>query len=259
MPVRSQPLDDRVTKKLKLDTDVDYLDKTIMSQRIGRMFDDICSDDMKIPLKTRIGWRWQKFKDFLRNIKHTIRNHIKWHKTMRQLRSWEGFDGLITVMQTHLRDYIGCEEKHGHSDESCKMNKTATVNETVELLERMREPIDYSSRRRDAVEAKYPDYQSLITEYKASTSVSGDFVAQGNGWVGKESGNNPREGYFEFIDGRFELVASPNQAETDRIIAELREYHQEINNAYNQAEVDSDEDFDRLAKLLKENMYTWWD
>jgi len=85
------------------------------------------------------------------------------------------------------------------------------------------------------------------------------FVVQGNGWVGKESGNNPREGYFEFIDGRFELVPSPNQTETDRIIAELHEYHQEINNAYNQAKVDSDEDFDRLAKLLKENMYTWWD
>jgi len=187
VPVRSQPLDDKVAKKLKLDADVDYLDKTIISQRIGKMFDDICSDDRITPLKTRIGWRWQKFKDFFRNIKHTIRNHIKWHKTMRQLRSWEGFDGLITVMQAHLRDYVDCEEKHGHSEESYKMNKIATVNETMQLLERMREPIDYSSRRRKAVDAKYPDYQSLITEHKASTGFSGDFCCprQWLGWQRK--------------------------------------------------------------------------
>jgi hypothetical protein len=51
---------------------------------------------------------------------------------------------------------------------------------------------------------------------------SGEFVAQGNGWAGMESGKDPREEYFEFVNGKFELAESPDQAETDRAIAELR-------------------------------------
>ena len=176
------------------------------------------------------------------------------------MRPWEGFDGLIDVIQTHLRDYIETEEKYGHSEEEYKKNKIATAKETVEILERMKDPLEYSTKRRDEVESKYPEYQYLITKYETGgTSYSGDFVVQGNGWVGKESGKDPREGYFEFVDGRFELADSPDQTETERLLAELTMYHEEINNAYMQAEVDSDMDFDRLSKLLKENFYTWWD
>ena len=65
--------------------------------------------------------------------------------------------------------------------------------------------------------------------------------------------------YFEFVNGRFELVNSPDQAETDRLLAELSKYHEEIKNAYKQTEADSDNDFERLGQLLKENLYSWWD
>ena len=60
-------------------------------------------------------------------------------------------------------------------------------------------------------------------------------------------------------NGKFELTASPNKAETDKLLAQLEEYHKDITAAYRQAEVDSDEDFERLNNLLKENLYSWWD
>ena len=97
-----------------------------------------------------------------------------------------------------------------------------------------------------------------LFDESGSASYSGDFVVQGNGWAGKESGKDTREGYFEFVDGKFELAYSLNQTETDRLLAELVNYHEEINNAYKQAEIDSDKDFERLGELLKENLYTWW-
>jgi len=162
-------------------------------------------------------------------------------------------------MRTHLKDYIETEEKYGHSEEEYKKNKIATAKETVEILERMKDPMEYSSKRRDEIEAKYPKYQYLITQYEHSRCYSGDFVGQGNGWVGKESGKDPREGYFEFVNGTFELTESPDQNETIRLLAELAKYHEEIDEAYKQAEVDSDKDFKRLGELLKENLYTWWD
>ena len=90
-------------------------------------------------------------------------------------------------------------------------------------------------------------------------SYSGDFIAQGNGWAGKESGENPRSGYFEFVNGKFQLAESTDKNETDRLLAELEKYHEELTNAYKQANVDSDEDFERLGQLLKENLYSWWD
>ena len=193
-------------------------------------------------------------------MKYSIRNHFKWRKTINGIRPWEGFDGLIRVMQTHLRDYISTEEKYGYSLEEYKKHKIATATETVELLDRMKKPDEYLGRCRNEVEAKYPEYKSLITEYEnGGTSSGGDFVAQGNGWVGMEAGKDPRKGYFEFVNGRFELVDSPNQAETDRLLAELSKYHEEIKNAYKQAEADSDNDFERLGQLLKENLYSWWD
>ena len=253
--VNSKPLNSKTSKKFETDTEKD---DNIKSQRVGTMFDRV--GDTKINLKTRFEWKWRDFKGFFYDIKHVILNHIKWHKTMKKIRPWEGFDGLIDVMQTHLGHYADCEEKHGSAEEEYTKRLVDTARETITLLERMREPIDYSSRRRDAVEARYPKYQSLITEYvKGSVGYSGDFVTQGNGWTGKESGNNPREGYFEFINGRFELETSPNQDETNRLLAELEEYHKEVDNAYKQAEVDSSDDFDRLGKLLKENLYSWWD
>jgi len=261
MPLKSQPLDPRFAKKFETGEHELMTDQNIKSQYIGEMFDNILNrDKRKISFATRMGWKWRRFKDWYYDKKHSIRNHMKWHKTLRQLRPWEGHDGLILLMQAHLRDYIACEEKYGIAEETYKQQKLETARETIALLERMKDPHEYSSRRRTEVEAKYPNYQYLISEYKhGGTSYSGDFIAQGNGWVGAESGKDPREGYFEFIDGKFECVESPNQSETDRLLDELRAYRAEITAAYEQAEVDSKQDFERLHELLRENLYTWWD
>ena len=253
----SQPLDPKISEKFKSD-DYNEAERKIKAQRIGKMFDDM--DDRKISIFRRISWFWSDVKGVFYDMKYAVRNHFKWRKTVNKLLPWEGFAGLIDVIQTHLRDYIDTEEKYGHSEAEYKKNKIATAKETVEILERMKEPMEYSRRLRDEVDVRYPDYKYLITEYESgSVSYSGDFAAQGSGWAGKESGKDPREGYFEFTDGSFELSASPDQNETNRVLAELMKYYEETQNAYIQAKADSDKDFDRLAELLKENLYTWWD
>jgi len=224
----SQPLDPKFFKKYELGSSKKEIEamneQNIKLQRIGRMLDFIDVDEIakrKPGLKERLGWKRRRIKDVYYDTKYTIRNHARWHKTMRKLRPWSGDDGLITVMQAHLRDYVRCEIKYGHSEKNYKKQKIASAKETIKLLQRMKDPDGYSSRRRDAVEARYPKYQTLVTEYKTGgTGYSGDFVAQGNGWAGRESGKNPREGYFEFVDGRFELTESPDQKETDRLLDE---------------------------------------
>lgn len=163
-------------------------------------------------------------------------------------------------MQTHLRDYMKTEEKCGHSAEEERNVCIASVKETLALFERMKEPDEYYHRLKEAVDARYPEYKSLITHYKnGGTGSSGNFVAQGDGWTGKEAGKDPREGYFEFVDGKFELTQSPDQAETDRLLAQLKQYYIDTENAYHQAKAESDADFARLAALLREHMYSWWD
>jgi hypothetical protein len=44
-----------------------------------------------------------------------------------------------------------------------------------------------------------------------------------------------------------------------RLLAQLDKYQEEVTNAYKQAEVDVQKDFDKLNRLLKEYMYQWWD
>ena len=260
MFLKSQPLDPKIYGKVDLDN-YNKTEQKIISQRIGKMFDDMLDENKtrKINLGTHLSRIWNAIKSLFYDTKYAIRNHFVWLKTINGLRPWEGFDGMITVMQTHIKDYIETEEKYGHSLEEYKNEKIATAKETLEILERMKDPHEYSSRRRDEVDVKYPKYKYLITKYEESTSYSGNFVAQGNGWVGKESGKDPREGYFEFVDGKFELASSPDQSETDRLLAELTKYHEEVNNAYKQAETDSDEDFEKLGQLFKDNLYSWWD
>ena len=259
---QSQPLDPKISKKFESETKYEselITKKKIKAQRIGKMFDDIY-EERKFSLMTLIKWKWWNIKDWFSNFKYTIRNHIKWHKTMRALRPWAGFDGLIHVMQTHLKDYAETEKQYGHATEEYKNQKIESVRETITLLERMQDPHEYTSRRRNEVEAKYPKYESLITEYEdGGGCYSGYFVAQSGGWTGIESGKNPRIGYFEFVQDQFELADSPDQRETDRLLEELQEYRKEIGIAYEQAETDSDNDFENLGLLLKENLYTWWD
>jgi hypothetical protein len=210
MPSRSQPLDDKFAKKLGLDDEeTDFSERNIKFQRMGKMLDFLDRDDRKISLVKRLGWKWQRIKEIYYDVKHGLRNHIRWHKTLKQLRPWAGYDGLISVMQTHLQHYINYEEKYGHSEKSYKMNKIATVNEALSLLARMEDPMNYTTNRKDAVKIKYPDYQTLVTEYvNGGGGYSGDFIIQGNGWTGKESGRDPREGYFEFVNGKLELATS---------------------------------------------------
>ncbi|GHU80440.1 hypothetical protein AGMMS49992_33430 [Clostridia bacterium] len=128
------------------------------------------------------------------------------------------------------------------------------------MLERMRSPDEYTFRRLHETEAHYPEYRQLVSEYVGGgIGFSGCFIKQGKGYVGRESGNDPREGYFEFVDGQFVLATSPDASETERLLAEIHQYDIDRSAAYMQAEEDSDADFARLAELLKDNLYSWWD
>jgi hypothetical protein len=260
MLVKSQPLSPNTVEKLiergKIELPGDDAPITI-SQCMGMMFSDI---DEKATVIDRAKWFFtRRLKDGYYNTKHTIRNHIKWHKTMREIRSWDGDRGMILCMVTHLHDYIDVEEKYGSAEESYKAEKIASAKEAVAILERMSDPHGYSFRRRDEVDAQYPEYAYLISKTNTGTCYSGDFIRQGIGWTGIESGSTPREGYFEKVGELFEVVESPNQAETDRLLEEIRQYRIDMTAAYQQAQADSDEDFDRLAELFKKHLYSWWD
>jgi len=253
MLLGSQPLDAKTSKLLKSDAE-NYPRKHIVTRRyVGDMFGEFSDRKRKFCLRDHLKWKWERVKDVYRNIKWVIRNHIKWDRTMFRLRSWAGFDGMLSVMMAHLRDYIRMEEKDGHSVKEWRERKIATAKETVQLLKRMRDPDGYWMRLTDAVKKRYPDYKNLVEEYEdGGGSFHGDYVAQGNGWVG--SG-----GYFEFVGMDFKRAVSPNRRETKRLMAELKQYHKDIENAYKQALIDSDKDFARLHHLLKENLYSWWD
>ncbi|MCL2007160.1 MAG: hypothetical protein FWG77_03655 [Treponema sp.] len=261
----SQPLDpsysEKILKNRKNDT-TGFSEDNIKAQAIGKMFEDILNKNgkRKISISLRLHWLLDDIKRFFYDLKYSIRNHFKWRKTIREIRPWEGFDGLVKVMITHLNDYIETEEKYGHSEEEYKKNKIATAGETVELLRRMSNPDAYYYNLRQEVKSRYPEYKGLVTKYNnGGSGFSGDFIAQDNGWAGKESGLNPRAGYFEFVNGRFQLAESPDKDETERLLTQLEKYHEELANANKQAEVDSDRDFERLGQLLKENLYSWWD
>jgi len=97
-------------------------------------------------------------------------------------------------------------------------------------------------------------------EYEnGGSSFGGDFIEQGKGWAGIKSGNEPQEGYFEFVNSRLKLAESPHLNETNRLLTEIVKYNDELRNAYKQANMDFEKDIDRLGQLLKENLYTWWD
>ena len=265
MLLQSQPLNPELSKKFEASNkEIEAMtEQNISSQYIGELFDDIFDrvrTKKKASLKTRLDGKKRLFNDGFYDLKRTIRNHMKWHVAMEKLYPWAGFSGMIRVMQTHLYHYVLYEKKFGHSTDEWRAYKIKTAKETIKLLNRIKKPDEYLNRRREEIKTKYPKYQSLITKYKnGGSGSSGDFIAQGNGWVGMEAGKDPREGYFEFINGRFELANSPNQCETDRLLSELRQYHKELDASYKKAETDSDRDFERLLQLLKENMYSWWD
>ena len=265
MLTHSQPLDLEISEKMglnKTNEKMESSEKNIKKQYIGKMFEDLLeeSEKRRIPISTRIHWKWQAITDFYYDTKYAIRNYFKWRKTIRSLRPWEGHSGLITIMVTHLTDYIETEEKYGHAEENYKRNKIATAKEALEILNRMKEADNYEDIRLNEVRSRYPDYKSIITEYESGGSCSsGDFIQQGKGWAGIEAGSDPQRGYFEFIDGRIKLTKSPDQTETDRLIAQIEKHEEELKNAYEQANIDFEADVDRLGQLFKENLYSWWD
>jgi hypothetical protein len=91
----------------------DFSEDNILSQHMGKLFDDLFADDRKIALKTRLGWKWRSVKGAYHDFRYRRRNRRVWRETLNEIRPWEGFHGLLTVMQTHLRDYMETEEKHG--------------------------------------------------------------------------------------------------------------------------------------------------
>jgi len=208
MLIQSQPIDPKYSERLNQNPEsLDYSNDKIKNQSIGKMFESLLKDNRKIGIGIRFYWLWRDFTNLFYDIKWAIRNHYKWYKTIINLRPWEGFHGLITVMQTHLKDYVEIEEKYGHAEEEYKKNKISTAIETLEILERMKNPDGYTDKRRNEVTLRYPDYKTLNEKYEnGGTSSGGDFIEQGKGWAGIEGRNEPREGYFEFIDGRLTLV-----------------------------------------------------
>ena len=128
MLMQSQPLDPKVCEKMgldKKDDDSGFSDDKIKEQFIGNMFDRFFGDDgkQKITLGLRLHWLNRSIKDFIFDTKYAIRNHFKWRKTVRKLRPWDGYGGLISVMITHLNDYIETEIKYGHSLEEYKQGE----------------------------------------------------------------------------------------------------------------------------------------
>ena len=100
-------------------------------------------------------------------------------------------------MQTHLIDYIETEEKYGHSEEEYKKKKISTAKETLEILVRIKNPDEYTEKRRKEVTSKYPDYKTLIEEYEnGGSSFGGDFIEQGKGWAGIKGGNEPENSFL---------------------------------------------------------------
>ncbi|MDR1688243.1 MAG: hypothetical protein LBS21_06480 [Clostridiales bacterium] len=261
MLIRPQPLNNKTSLKMKAGKDSFRSGRKIKSVHVGKLFDGLDYDSKrKISLSTKFIWLYHDIQGICHNFRYSIRNNVRWFKTISQLRPWEGFGGLINVMRFHLKDYIEMEEKYGHSEESVKNAKIVSAKRALRLLKRMQDPDGYTSRRLDAAKKKYPDYKSLITRYEnGSVMISGDFVAFGDGWIGREAGKNPREGYFEISGSKFVSKKCSNPKEVIRVLAELDRYNEDVQNAFKQAGIDSDKDFARLHKILKRHLYSWWD
>lgn len=235
------------------------MDKKIISEKMGHMFE---FDKTKEPplerLKDGVVFKYKKAKEAYYDICHIFINHFRWHKTLKQIRPWEGFEGMLRLMETQLKHHIKQTQKHSIASQVYRDKSIKSAATAIRVLRRLRAQ-DYLSRRTEQVRAKYPKYKYHITEYTNSTSYSGNFVEYKGGWVGRESGKDPRSGYFEFVNGRLAQKPSPNEAETDKLLAQIDSYNQEMSKAYALAKNDNERDFERLHKILKNSMYTWWD
>jgi hypothetical protein len=256
--LHTQPLDSEISKKLDShDTKIEALPE---KQYMGRMFESLL--ESKITLKMRLSWLGRYISDAWYDFKYMVKNWVNWRKTVSALRPWEGFDGVLTLVRKHLKDYLETEEKYGHSEKSYREAKIKSIKKCLEILERLQKD-EYDENALSEVYAKYPEYKQLITEYSdGSTSCSGDFIALGNGWAGIEAGAAPRRGYFESVNGKFELTAISDesvQVEVERILAQIESYYADLKEAYENAEKNLEDDKRRLGELLNRHFFSWWD
>jgi hypothetical protein len=218
--------------------------------------------DTKITIIDKLQWLGKDICNVYYKVKYTLSNWLKWSKTIAKLRPYEGFEGVLTLTQKHLKDYLEAEIKFGHSEETHKNEKIASVKECLEILERLQKD-DYANCLIEQIDARYPKYQKLVTRYSdESSSYSGDFYPYKNGWVGFESGANPRRGYFEFINGTFESMALSDVHmvnDVEEILNQIDNYHADVTDAYKQALTNEKNDKKRLGKILNRHFFTWWD
>jgi hypothetical protein len=229
-------------------------------QYMGRMFENNLKS--RTTLKTRLSWLGRDISNAWYNFYYTVKNRIKWRKTISGLRPWEGFDGVLTLVQRHLKDYLETEVKYGHSEKSYREAKIKSIKECLEILERLQKN-EYEENTLNQVYVKYPEYKQLITDYSdGCTSYSGEFIAVGNGWAGIEAGAAPRRGYFESVNGKFELTAISGesvQAEVEQSIGQIESYHADLKDAYENAEKNMEDDKRRLGEILSRHFFSWWD
>ncbi|MDR0313618.1 MAG: hypothetical protein LBI14_08465 [Treponema sp.] len=130
--LNSQPLNSEISKKLE--SYEPKKDSLPVKQYMGHMFDGLL--DSKISFKTRLSWLGRRISDAWYDFHYTVKNWAKWRKTISGLRPWEGFAGVLTLVQKHLKDYLETEEKYGHSEKSCREVKIKSIKECLEILER---------------------------------------------------------------------------------------------------------------------------
>jgi hypothetical protein len=256
--LHTQPLDSEISKKMdSYDTKKEALPE---KQYMGLMFEDLLNS--KITLKMRLSWLGRDISNAWYDFYYMVCNWVKWRKTISGLRPWEGFGGVLTLVRKHLKDYLETEVKYGHSERSYREAKITSIRKCLEILERLQKN-EYDGNALDEVYAKYPEYKQLITEYSdGSTSCSGDFIAVGNGWAGIEAGANPRRGYFEYVNGKFELTATSDesvQAQVEQSLEQIERYHADLHEAYKNAEIYMENDKNKLGELLSQHFFSWWD
>jgi ketol-acid reductoisomerase len=166
------------------------------------------------------------------------------------------------LVQRHLKDYLETEVKYGHSEKSYREAKINSVKECLEILERLQKD-KYNENALNEVYSKYPKYKQLITKHSdGCTSYSGEFIALGNGWAGIEAGANPRRGYFECVNGKFELTTISDksvQAEIEQRLDQIERYHADWKKAIKNSDKCMEDDKRRLGELLNQHFFSWWD
>ncbi len=168
-----------------------------------------------------------------------------------------GYFGFLCLMQRYLQNYVDFHDSCNPDAEGLCYGVEA-AREVIVLLHQLEDPYAFLVKRLDEHEAEHPEYCEVSREllYRGET-IYGNYIKQDGGWAGIGSGRNPKEGFFAIIDGEFRLTESPEPAETDRLVAIAKQHRADMWTAEMQAEADTAEIIDKVAELLKKNMYLW--